>query len=111
MATLIPINKRQVKACTRCTHPITFVKNRTGKWYPVDVFQKGGEWMYRTGLGAYGNLTPWHRCDLATKKEQPVDPQAERKAQFIARWDELRVSGMPKDEMWAILNAEFADLG
>jgi hypothetical protein len=51
--------------CRDCHQPISFVKNKAGKWYPVDVFHipnLGKGFWYKTGMGAFGNLTPWHKC-------------------------------------------------
>jgi hypothetical protein len=51
--------------CRDCHQPIAFVQNVKGKWYPVDCFpvpNLGKGMWYRTGMGAFGNHTPWHKC-------------------------------------------------
>lgn len=56
--------KEPVK-CKGCGHyPCGWFQNIKGKWYLVELFPiknlKG--LYYTTGMGAYGNWTPWHVC-------------------------------------------------
>lgn len=115
MATLNPVSKRAVKQCNRCSGTITFIKNRDQRFYAVDVFwhPSTNSFVYRSGIGAHGNLTPWHRCP--PKREAPPieinsDPLATRKAEMVARWLELKREGKTPPEVERILAEEFADL-
>lgn len=53
-------------ACKECGATIGFVKNRNGRWFPVDIVYNphdpDGDY-YRTGMGNHGNFTPWHKCN------------------------------------------------
>ena len=57
---------REPTVCKNCGAVIGFVKNRNGRWFPVDFVYNpsdpDGDY-YRTGMGAHGNFTPWHKCE------------------------------------------------
>jgi hypothetical protein len=63
-----PVLKRELRTCQYCHAAIAFVQNAKGKWYPVEVFPYGTGFAYRSGMGAHGNFTPWHKC--SRKPEQ-----------------------------------------
>jgi len=113
MATLNPVSKSRVKDCERCGGPITFIQNRVGKWYPVDVFKHCGGFAYRSRIGNHKNLTLWHRCELI-QHERRTDSERERdKSKAIIEevnkvWD--RLSPDQKEVLAAMRNQEIANL-
>jgi len=90
----------KMKSCSKCGASIGFVRNRHGKWYPVDLFRDPeGNWTYTRGIGNHGNYTPWHRCD-----EHAVDYP-----HFEDRYEYYRVDKSKVDDMVA-LSRELNDL-
>lgn len=82
MATLIQVRKHQTMTCDRCGTLITFHKNRNGKSYPVDVHHHPKLGMvYESGIGAYGNMTPWHSCEKVLEQRKAGDERRLRQEQ------------------------------
>lgn len=101
-----PVSKCQIKECRTCGNPIAFVKNKKGAWFPVDVLhnEETGQNYYKGGAGAYGNLTPWHRCTDSNAAEE-LRIKEERDAKLAAINEqvfELMVAGK-MDEAKALM--------
>lgn len=112
MAKLIQVRRSEVKTCEKCGYQIAFHKNRNGKSYPVEVeYHESLGPVYRSGIGAYGNLTPWHDCKSRSKQVADVREKLIRDdlaRQFLPRlmdlaqnWSESR-----REEAEAV-NAEY----
>jgi hypothetical protein len=82
MATLVPVTQRQCFKCRECGTLVTWWHNRNGKPVLVEVHSHPSEGLvYRTGIGAYGNLTPWHKCGEV--RERQARGAAERREESL----------------------------
>src|SRR5262245_2750357 len=96
MATLIQVDRRNVKNCDRCGTLITFATNRHGKRFPVEVHNHPGLGMvYRTGMGAYGNFTPWHKCGEVLQRRETAAKER-REAALNALRNEVASKYLPR---------------
>jgi hypothetical protein len=59
------VTQNEMATCRTCSGTIAFASNRHGKRFAVSVYHlPDGRSAYATGLGANGNLTPYHRCPV-----------------------------------------------
>lgn len=103
------IYAKQVKKCNKCGKDIYFTKNRCGKWFTVDVLHDTSgngptAHYYESGIGAHGNMTPWHQCSVMLPESYPDNRNwvdAETQA-FNAKITQLVMEGKT-DELKAVL--------
>jgi hypothetical protein len=116
MANLNPVKKSQLRTCNKCKAQITFVQNRNGKYFAVDVFCFQGGLVYKSNMGAYGNLTPWHKCHTITEAMEAATPRparTPRQQEFIDKYLVLaktRATNPNYGEALDALCEEFKDL-
>lgn len=93
----ITVTVAQVKKCDKCGAPIAFHRNRNNKAYPVSVVSlPTGEMAYESGIGAYGNFTPWHKCQQDKQQAQAINDQRARNdiaAKYTQRMHDAMIAG------------------
>jgi hypothetical protein len=109
------IHSSDICKCHTCGQPITFVANRNGKRYPVDVLMIQGQHCFKTGIGAHRNITPWHKCQAPpNNREQEFNTKAKPIQTALIEATTAMLKSQYKDvsliEAWSKLDTQYRDL-